>query len=56
MKGKLTWKPVGLGAKKWRAPAYAKESGVLLSSKLLKQEQARQKPTSKRPFEKPTDM
>jgi hypothetical protein len=49
MKGKPTWKPVGLAAKKWRAPAYGKESGVLLSSKLLKEEQARRRPKSTRP-------
>jgi hypothetical protein len=42
---KPRWKPVGLDAKKWRAAAYAKQAKALLSSKLLREQQARRKKT-----------
>ena len=29
MKGKLTWKPMGLSAKKWRCAAHTRGQGVL---------------------------
>ncbi len=32
MKGKPKWKPVGLSAKKWRAPAQARGTPYLLPS------------------------